>query len=113
MRTRNHQRFVRHYCAKSHLGLSNPLRSWLAGWSTTVAREVAIDGITSYLIISGRIQSLDQKKAAPEGRTVKAVREESPASIQMRRYGRSEQMLCGSLPGERASLLCHRVHPWR
>ena len=38
-----------------NLGLSNALRVSLVGWSKTLAREVGGDGITSNIILPGRI----------------------------------------------------------
>ena len=79
-----------------NLGLSNALRLSLVGWSKTLAREVAADGITSNIIVPGRIATdrirfLDEQKAKREGRTVEAVAAESVASIPVGRYGRPEE----------------------
>src|SRR5690606_24794534 len=51
-----------------NLGLSNALRSTLVGWSKTLAREVGRDGITSNIVLPGRIATsritfLDKKRA--------------------------------------------------
>jgi 3-oxoacyl-[acyl-carrier protein] reductase len=75
-----------------NLGLSNALRSSLVGWSKTLAREVGPYGITSNLVVPGRIATaritqLDEAKAAREGRSVKDVAAESVASIPVGRYG--------------------------
>lgn len=95
-----------------NLGLSNALRTSLAGWSKTLAREVAADGITSNLIIPGRIatqriQMLDEKKAEREGRSVEDVRKESLASIPMKRYGEPAEYAdaVAFLASERASYI--------
>ncbi|MFF3571953.1 SDR family oxidoreductase [Nocardia jiangxiensis] len=74
------------------LGLSNSLRSSLLGWSKTLAREVAADGVTANVIVPGRIgtrrvEFLDGAKAEREGRTVEEVRAESLATIPVGRYG--------------------------
>lgn len=79
-----------------NLGLSNALRLSLVGWSKTLAREVAADGITSNVIVPGRIATdrirfLDEQKAKREGRTVEEVSAESTASIPVGRYGRPEE----------------------
>jgi 3-oxoacyl-[acyl-carrier protein] reductase len=79
-----------------NLGLSNSLRLSLVGWSKTLAREVAGDGITANIILPGRIATdrirfLDQAKAKREGRTIEAVKTESTASIPMGRYGNPEE----------------------
>jgi 3-oxoacyl-[acyl-carrier protein] reductase len=74
------------------LGLSNALRSTLVGWSKTLAREVAADGITVNVIVPGRIatariRQLDEMRANREGRPVNEVVSASVATIPMRRYG--------------------------
>jgi 3-oxoacyl-[acyl-carrier protein] reductase len=75
-----------------NLGLSNALRSTLVGWSKTLAREVAPDGITANIVLPGRIASarirqLDEARAKREGKTVEQVMAESSQSIPMGRYG--------------------------
>ena len=79
-----------------NLGLSNSLRSTLVGWSKTLAREVAADGITANVLVPGRIAtaritSLDQARAARESRTYESVVQESTGSIPMKRYGHPEE----------------------
>lgn len=79
-----------------NLGLSNSLRSALVGWSKTLAREVAADGITANVVVPGRIatdriQFLDQEKARREGKTVAEVSAQSTASIPVGRYGRPDE----------------------
>jgi 3-oxoacyl-[acyl-carrier protein] reductase len=79
-----------------NLGISNALRMALVGWSKTLAREVGRDGITSNIILpgriaTGRIQFLDEAKAKREGRSVEEVAAESTASIPVGRYGRPEE----------------------
>lgn len=79
-----------------NLGLSNALRSALVGWSKTLAREVGGYGITSNLVIPGRIAtrrivSLDEAKAKREDRDVNDVTAESVASIPVGRYGNPEE----------------------
>jgi 3-oxoacyl-[acyl-carrier protein] reductase len=79
-----------------NLGISNSLRLALVGWSKTLAREVARDGITSNIILPGRIATdrirfLDEAKAKREGRTVDAVAAESTGSIPIGRYGNPEE----------------------
>ncbi|MFK5980817.1 MAG: SDR family oxidoreductase [Rhizobiaceae bacterium] len=75
-----------------NLGLSNTLRSALLGWSKTLASEIGSDGITSNIVLPGRISTsrilfLDEKKAEREGRQVDDVRKESLSSIPAGRYG--------------------------
>ena len=79
-----------------NLGVSNALRSALTGWSKTLAREVARDGITVNVVVPGRIatdriQFLDAEKAKREGRSVDQVSAESTASIPLGRYGKPEE----------------------
>lgn len=79
-----------------NLGLSNALRSSLVGWSKTLAREVAKDGITANVIVPGRIATdriafLDARKAEREGKSIAEVEAESLASIPAGRYGRPEE----------------------
>ena len=79
-----------------NLGLSNALRIALVGWSKTLAREVGRDGITSNIILPGRIATkritfLDEQKAGREGRSVADVAAESVASIPLGRYGQPEE----------------------
>jgi 3-oxoacyl-[acyl-carrier protein] reductase len=79
-----------------NLGLSNSLRLALVGWSKTLAREVARDGITANVILPGRIATdrirfLDDAKAKREGRSIAAVMAESTGSIPIGRYGNPEE----------------------
>jgi 3-oxoacyl-[acyl-carrier protein] reductase len=75
-----------------NLGISNTLRPALLGWSKTLAREVASDGITVNVVIPGRIatdrvRQLDSGRACREGRSLEEVEKSSMASIPMQRYG--------------------------
>jgi 3-oxoacyl-[acyl-carrier protein] reductase len=84
-----------------NLGISNALRMSLLGWSKTLAREIGRDGITSNIVLPGRIATariafLDEQKAKREGRSVEEVSAESTASIPVGRYG---------LPDEYASVV--------
>ena len=79
-----------------NLGMSNALRLTLVGWSKTLAREVGVDGITTNIILPGRIATpriafLDEAKAKREGRSVEDVSKESVAAIPIGRYGRPEE----------------------
>lgn len=74
------------------LGLSNTLRSSLLGWSKTLAREVAADGITANVVVPGRIgtartEYLDRAKAERDGIDIEQVRAASTAAIPLGRYG--------------------------
>jgi len=75
-----------------NLSISNALRLSLVGWSKTLAREVARDGITVNIVLPGRIATpritfLDEQKAKRESRTVADVMVESTRSIPLGRYG--------------------------
>lgn len=79
-----------------NLAISNSLRMSLVGWSKTLAREVAADGVTANVVLPGRIATdrikrLDAAKAEREGRPVEDVSAESTASIPVGRYGRPEE----------------------
>jgi 3-oxoacyl-[acyl-carrier protein] reductase len=80
----------------ANLGLSNALRSTLVGWSKTLAKEVGAAGITSNIVLPGRIATpritfLDEQKGKREGRTVEDVAAESSASIPVGRYGTPQE----------------------
>lgn len=79
-----------------NLAISNALRLSLLGWSKTLAREVAPDGITANVVLPGRIltnrlRSLDEGKAKREGKSVDEVVIESLSSIPVGRYGEPEE----------------------
>jgi 3-oxoacyl-[acyl-carrier protein] reductase len=79
-----------------NLGLSNSLRSALVGWSKTLSREVARDGITSNIVVpgriaTGRIRFLDEARAKRENRSVESVTAESTSTIPVGRYGKPEE----------------------
>jgi 3-oxoacyl-[acyl-carrier protein] reductase len=75
-----------------NLALSNATRVSLLGWSKSLARDVARDGITANVVVPGRIatartQFLDSAKAKREGRDVAHVQSESESTIPLGRYG--------------------------
>ncbi len=75
-----------------NLALSNALRLSLAGWSKTLAREIARDGVTVNVVVPGRIATdrvrrLDEAKAQREGRSVAEVATDSGKDIPVGRYG--------------------------
>lgn len=93
-----------------NLGLSNSTRIALVGWSKTLARDVAGNGITSNIVVPGRIatartQFLDNARAQREGRDAATVEAESAATIPLGRYGRPEEYadVVTFLASERAS----------
>jgi 3-oxoacyl-[acyl-carrier protein] reductase len=99
-----------------NLGISNALRLSLVGWSKTLAREVAGDGITANIILPGRIATdrirfLDEAKAKREGRTVEDVAAESTRSIPVGRYGKPEEYgaAVAFLASERAAYITGSV----
>jgi 3-oxoacyl-[acyl-carrier protein] reductase len=64
----------------------------LLGWSKTLAREVAKDGITANIVLPGRIATnrlsiLDEARAKRENTSVDAVIADSLKTIPMGRYG--------------------------
>lgn len=76
----------------ANLGISNALRLALVGWSKTLAREVAADGVTVNVTLPGRIatariRQLDEARAKREGKSVEQVIQESTDSIPVGRYG--------------------------
>lgn len=76
----------------ANLAVSNALRMSLVGWSKTLAREVARDGITANIVVPGRIgtdriQFLDELTAQKQGKPVEAVQAASAAAIPMGRVG--------------------------
>ncbi|HET9146751.1 MAG TPA: SDR family oxidoreductase [Acetobacteraceae bacterium] len=75
-----------------NLAMSNALRLSLVGWSKTLAREVAGEGVTVNIILPGRIATdrlsfLDEQRAKREGRPVEEVERESRNGIPAGRYG--------------------------
>ncbi len=99
-----------------NLAISNALRLSLVGWSKTLAREVAKDGITANIILPGRIATdrikfLDEAKAKREGRNLEQVLEESTASIPAGRFGKPEEYgdVVAFLASERAAYITGSV----
>ncbi|CAB3752095.1 SDR family oxidoreductase [Paraburkholderia solisilvae] len=99
-----------------NLGLSNALRSALVGWSKTLAREVACDGITCNVVVPGRIATrriveLDEAKAKRDGTSAEAVAAASTASIPMKRYGKPDEYAdcIAFLASERATYITGSV----
>lgn len=79
-----------------NLALSNALRLSLLGWSKTLAREVAPDGVTVNVVVPGRIatartRQLDVAKAQREGKDAAAIEQASAATIPAGRYGSVEE----------------------
>jgi 3-oxoacyl-[acyl-carrier protein] reductase len=76
-----------------NLGLSNALRLSLVGWSKTLARKVARDGIMVNVVVraADRIRFLDEIRAQRENRAVDAVVAESTSTIPVGRYGTHQE----------------------
>lgn len=94
------------------LALSNALRMALVGWSKTLAAEVAPVGITTNIVLPGRIATdrirfLDESRAKREGRTLAEVEADSVGNIPVRRYGRPQEYgdVVAFLASERASFI--------
>jgi 3-oxoacyl-[acyl-carrier protein] reductase len=76
----------------ANLSVSNALRAALVGWATTLAGEVAAEGITINCMAPGRIATdrvdeLDRGRATREGIELGQVQRESRAAIPAGRYG--------------------------
>lgn len=92
------------------LAVSNGLRSAIVGWSKTLASEVAGDGVTCNIIVTGRIHTdrvdqLDEAAAKRQNLPLEEVRKASIATIPTGRYGRPEELadVVTFLASERAS----------
>jgi len=99
-----------------NLGISNALRASLVGWSKTLSREIAKDGITANIVLPGRIATdrikfLDEAKAKRENKSVETVVADSTATIPVGRYGKPEEYgdVVAFLASERASYLTGSV----
>ncbi|ARO23255.1 3-oxoacyl-ACP reductase [Rhizobium sp. S9] len=80
----------------ANLALSNTLRPALAGWSKTLASEVASFGITTNLLLPGsiltrRLDDLDGAAAKRTGKSLEEIRADKEARIPVGRYGTVEE----------------------
>ena len=79
-----------------NLALSNAVRGAVAGWSKTLAAEVAGNGVTVNMVLPGRIATdrlgeLDAAAAKRLGKDIEDVKAASRATIPAGRYGRPEE----------------------
>ena len=79
-----------------NLALSNGVRGAIAGWSKSLANEVASDGITVNMVLPGRVatdrlRELDEGKAQRIGQSLEEVEKEAKSSIPAGRYGLPEE----------------------
>lgn len=95
-----------------NLALSNGVRGAIAGWSKTLAAEVAARGITVNMVLPGRIDTdrvreLDTIKSDQTGISVDAVRTASRNEIPAGRYGQPEEFAAAVtfLASEKASYI--------
>ena len=70
------------------------------GWSKTLAREVAADGVTVNVVIpgriaTGRVRALDEARAQREGTTFDDAVTAAIASIPAGRYGDADEYAAG------------------
>ncbi|WP_300575393.1 SDR family oxidoreductase [Phenylobacterium sp.] len=75
-----------------NLALSNAIRGSIAGWSKTLANEVAASGVTVNMVLPGRIdtdrvRSLDAGRAQASGRSISEVQAAALREIPAGRYG--------------------------
>ena len=99
-----------------NLAISNTLRASLHTWSKTLSDEVGRDGVTSNIIVPGRIQTartqfLDERMAEREGRCADDVTADSSATMAIGRYGRADEYadVAVFLCSERASYVTGSV----
>ena len=79
-----------------NLAVSNAIRGSVAGWSKSLAGEVAARGVTVNMVLPGRIatervESLDQNRAGKQNLAIEEVRQRSRADIPAGRYGTPEE----------------------
>ena len=79
-----------------NLALSNGIRGAIAGWSKSLAIEVAGDGVTVNMVLPGRISTdrlreLDEGKAKRTGLSLEEVEKDAKSTIPAGRYGKPEE----------------------
>lgn len=80
----------------ANLALSNAVRGAIAGWSKTLAGEVAAHGVTVNMVLPGRIDTdrvkqLDGIRSQNTGQSLDQVQEASRRDIPAGRYGRPKE----------------------
>jgi 3-oxoacyl-[acyl-carrier protein] reductase len=80
----------------ANLALSNTLRASLNGWSKTLSSEIASSGVTSNLLLPGRIHTdrideLDAANAKRLSKSAEEIREASLKTIPAGRLGKVEE----------------------
>jgi len=78
------------------LALSNGIRGAIAGWSKTLATEVAKHGVTVNVLLPGRVatdrvRQIDEGKAKASGKSFEEIQEASKAQIPAGRFGDPEE----------------------
>ena len=93
-----------------NLAVSNAIRGSVAGWSKSLANEVAARGVTVNMVLPGRVAtdrvaSLDANRAKTQDLDIETVRSQARAEIPMRRYGTPEEFaaVVAFLAGQPAS----------
>jgi 3-oxoacyl-[acyl-carrier protein] reductase len=96
----------------ANLMLSNSLRAAVTGFASTLAREVAKDGITVNTILPGytnteRVADLNEANASREGVSAAEIRARVEAEIPLGRFAEPEEFaaLAAFLVSERASYI--------
>lgn len=96
----------------ANLALSNTLRGALVGWNKTISSEIAGHGITSNMILPGRIHTdrideLDGANAKRQGKSLEEIRAASVKSIPAGRLGKVEEFAAAAafLCSEQASYI--------
>jgi len=79
-----------------NLAISNILRASLHAWSKTLSRELAPQGITSNIIVPGRIAAdrirfLDESRAKRENKPIEAIMEDGLKGIPIGRLGTADE----------------------
>jgi 3-oxoacyl-[acyl-carrier protein] reductase len=79
------------------LGVSNTIRAAVANWAKTLSLELGIYGITVNNVLPGftntnRLNSLINKKAEVQGKSVDEVASQMKKSVPMNRFGNSNEV---------------------